>query len=258
MLEDMARRDTRTRFSTQRASCSVRQRSWRVSVLAGARRAYEQRDDHWMTAPEEEREAFMRAAVDWAAGGRGQPLVDAAADALVAGLDTPTLRVLAGAPHAAADEEATELAPLVFEELGISVHERLSPQAIVDGGRQLARRFLVDGDSPRALAKDLYGMYVAAGYPDELAEWSGFDDWYDMLEGGVIAGRIEDADAAVVDTARALADGRPSKHVPLDVFSGRLRSPSDGSSGCVAAAPNGPLETSSGSTWRRPTRRVTR
>lgn len=89
---------------------------------------------------------------------------------------------------------------------------------LVEGGRQLATRFLAQGGSPRTLAKDLYRLYVAAGYPEELAEWSGFDDWSDMVEGGVILGRIDDADAAVVDAARALVDGRPSKHVPLEVL----------------------------------------
>lgn len=78
----------------------------------------EQREDHSMTGPAGALELFTRAAVDWAGGGRGQPLVDAAADALAAGVDSPTLRVLAGAPRAAADEEATELTLLVFEELG--------------------------------------------------------------------------------------------------------------------------------------------
>ena len=56
-------------------------------------------------------DALAEAGVTWAAGGRGQPLVDAAAEALAAGVDSPTLRVLAGAPRATADEEATELAP---------------------------------------------------------------------------------------------------------------------------------------------------
>jgi hypothetical protein len=129
-------------------------------------------------------EAFAEAAVEWAAGGRGQPLVDAAAEALAAGLDSPALRVLAGAPRAAADEETAEVAPLVFEELKITIHERFSAQAVVEGARQRAIRFLNGEGSARTLAGDLWRMYVNAGYPDELRDWSGLDDYYDMLEGG--------------------------------------------------------------------------
>lgn len=48
---------------------------------------------------------FNEAAIEWAAGGRGQGLVDAAAIALAEGLDSKTLRVLAGAPRRFADEK---------------------------------------------------------------------------------------------------------------------------------------------------------
>ena len=152
-------------------------------------------------------DAFAEAAVVWAAGGRGQPLVDAAAEALAAGVDSPTLRQLAGAPRASADEEAQDLAPKVFEELGLVIHDRLSSQAVVAGARQLARQFLNSRLPARELARDLYRMYVAAGYPEVLANWSGIDDYYDMLESGVIAGRIDDADKAAMEEARVLAEG---------------------------------------------------
>ncbi len=69
-------------------------------------------------------------AVRWAAGGDAAPLVDAAALALAAGLDTPSLRMLAGAPLAAANDEALDLAPRVFSELGLDIHARLSTAAV--------------------------------------------------------------------------------------------------------------------------------
>lgn len=166
-------------------------------------------------------DAFAAAAVDWAAGGRGQPLVDAAAQALVDGLDSPTLRLLAGAPAATADEEASDLAHSVFEELGLAIATRLSSSAIVERARQRARRFLQGDDTARELARDLWRMHVAAGYPDELADFAGLDDWYDMIEHGVIDGRLEDADIATLDAARALTERRPRRGVPLDrLFTG--------------------------------------
>lgn len=169
-------------------------------------------------------EIFAEAAIDWAAGGRGQPLVDAAAEALVAGLDSPTLRILAGARRANADLEATELGPTVFEELGIQIHDRLSPEAIIAGARQKARRFLSEGGSPRQFAKDLWRMYASAGYPQELSAWSGLDDWYDMLDSRVIAGPIADVDVAVTEAARDLVDGLPIEQPPLGrLFTGKRR-----------------------------------
>jgi hypothetical protein len=152
--------------------------------------------------------AFTEAAVDWAGGGRGQPLVDAAAQALVDGLDSPTLRILAGAVHGTAEDEARDLAPTVFEELGIAVNDRLSPDAIVEASRQDARRFLANGGSTREFARDMWHRYALSDYADALSPWSGLDDLYDMLEHGVIAGRAEDVDAATIEAARALVERR--------------------------------------------------
>ena len=160
-----------------------------------------------VTARDELLDALTEAAVEWAAGGRGRRLVDAAAEALAGGVDSPTLRVLAGAPRATGEEEATELAPTVFHELGIGVHERLSTEAVLAGARQRARAVLAGRESPRVLARDLYAMYVSTGHADQLADWTGFDDLYRMLEDGILSGRVEDVDAAVIDAARALTRG---------------------------------------------------
>ena len=159
-----------------------------------------------MTEGSSDLDAFADAAVAWAAGGDARLLVAAAADALVAGLDTPTLRVLAGAPRATADQEAIDLAPVVFEELGLRVHDRMSTEAFVDGARHLARRFVARGGSARELARAIYRMYAAADYPHELIVWSGLDDWYDMIENGVMTNWPE-ADAITIEAARDLADG---------------------------------------------------
>lgn len=78
------------------------------------------------SAAREALEALVDAGTSWAATGHGQPLVDAAALALSAGLDSPSLRVLAGAPKRFADEEATDLAPDVFAELGLEMEEKFS------------------------------------------------------------------------------------------------------------------------------------
>jgi hypothetical protein len=155
--------------------------------------------------PEASRDRFARAAVEWAGGARGQILVDAAALALAEGLDSPTLRVLAGAPRASADEEATELAPTVFEELGLHVQPRLSAGAIVEAARLVASDLVRCHGTPRSSTSVLCRMYVAADYPAELADFSGFDDWYDMLDRGIVSGSVAEVDAAVVAAAKRLA-----------------------------------------------------
>jgi len=97
--------------------------------------------------------------------------------ALIQGIDSPKLRVLAGAPLAKAEQEATDLAPLVFEELELMVHDRLSGTALISGATLKALRFLSAGGDPRALAKHLSQTHIQAGYPTELNAWSGIDDW---------------------------------------------------------------------------------
>lgn len=161
-------------------------------------------DDH-----AEPRARLWRAAVEWAGGARGQILVDAAAEALADGLDSPTLRILAGAPRAAADEEATELASTVFEEMGLQIEPRLSQAAIVEAARLIAVDLLAGRWTPRQATAVLYRMYIASDYPDELADFSGFDDYYDMLRDGIVTGSMAALDEDVMRAARSLAAGEP-------------------------------------------------
>ena len=161
-------------------------------------------DDH-----AEPRARLWRAAIEWAGGARGQVLVDAAAEALADGLDSPTLRILAGAPRAAADEEAVELAPAVFEELSLQIEQRLSPAAIVEAARLIALDLLAGHWTPREATAALYRMPIASGHPDELADFSGFDDYYDMLRDGIVTGSVATLDEDVMRAARSLAAGEP-------------------------------------------------
>lgn len=160
-------------------------------------------------------ENFREAAIAWAAGGRGQMIVDAAATALAADVDSPTLRMLAGAPHTSADDEASELAPQAFRELGLDVSERLSPEAYIEAARQQARSFLAGEMSARELTGYLAGFYMAAGYPSDLQTWIGLDDYYDMLRDGVIGGSVLEIDLAVDAAAQDLVHRRNSEPVSV-------------------------------------------
>lgn len=172
-------------------------------------------------------ENLREAAISWAAGGRGQLIVDAAATALAADVDSPTLRMLAGAPHTSADEEASDLAPQAFRELQLDISERLSPEAYLEAARQQARSFLAGEMSARELTGYLAGFYMAAGYPTDLQTWIGLDDYYEMLRDGVIGGSVLEIDSAVDEAAQDLVHHRSSEPVSI----GSL---------FVAAAPNPP------------------
>jgi len=154
------------------------------------------------------------AAIEWAAGGRGQQLVDAAAVALVNGIDSPTLRVLAGAPSVHADEEARLLGPDVFIELGLAVEDRLSCPAIIRGAQLAASQFVhSDKQNPRSLARKLRRMYEQADYPSDLAGWAGADEDYALLDDGICKDCERELDEDVLRLAQALADSAPLPEV---------------------------------------------
>ena len=143
----------------------------------------------------------------WAAGGSGKALVDAAAQALVDGLDSPLLRFLAGATAVAADRDALDWAQRVFDELGLTIHERGSSQAIIVAARVLGAEFLSSGfDAPR-FAGELYRMSVQAGDPDELAGFTGFDDYFRLIAEGVVSGSHFELTGEFVVAVRTLVDG---------------------------------------------------
>jgi hypothetical protein len=160
-------------------------------------------------------DAFRDAGVTWAGTGYGKPLVDAAAEALAVGLDTPTLRVLAGAPARFADEEASEYAPDAFEELGLDIPEKLSEEAYLELARLKAREFLQQDGSARQLAVELYRLYVNSDYRPELGDFSGLDDWYGLLDEGLVQGDPADVDSAVRESAQRLVQGLPSQGLGL-------------------------------------------
>ena len=151
---------------------------------------------------------FAHAATEWAAVGGSAELVAAAATALADGVDSATLRRLAGVPRFAIDDEVPQLAPRVFEELGLRIAERDSQAAFVDLARLRAAQFVGFGGDPRALVAVIEGLWFSAGCPDQLRGFSDLVSWYDIVD-DVRAGAVAEVDAAVRDAAAALAAGHP-------------------------------------------------
>ncbi len=71
---------------------------------------------------------------------RASDVVNAACDALVAGLDTPGLRILAACTRAEADYDVHHLLPEALDELGLTFYPVASEAGQEAAARSLARR----------------------------------------------------------------------------------------------------------------------
>jgi hypothetical protein len=144
----------------------------------------------------------------WSVGEvRASDVVDAACDALVAGLDTPGLRILAACTRAEADHDVHELLPEALHELGLTFYPFTSDAGREGAARALARRMLAGELTPRELTSRIHRRFGhGLSLTERLAE---LDDEYDVLE--YDNGTVDQADAEVTAEARRLA---AHPHVP--------------------------------------------
>ena len=132
---------------------------------------------------------------------RASDVVSAACDALVAGLDSPGLRVLAACTRAEADYEVHELLPNALDELGLTFYPFASKAGQEAAARVLARRMLAGELTPRDFTRRIHQCY---GHKLDLTErLAELDDEYDMLEYGDRT--AEEVGAEVATEARRLA-----------------------------------------------------
>ncbi|MFD8462676.1 hypothetical protein ACFV27_38730 [Streptomyces antimycoticus] len=154
-----------------------------------------------MPSTESAARGLQEQAVLWSIGEvRGSYVVAAACDALVAGLDGPTLRALAACTRAEADYDVPELLPSALEELGLTLHPVGSVAGQEAAARALATRMLAGTLTPRELALRIHQYF---GHELLLVEeLAGLDDEYDILEYGDRTSAQVDAD--VIAEARKL------------------------------------------------------
>ncbi|MHA6765314.1 hypothetical protein [Streptacidiphilus sp. PAMC 29251] len=154
-------------------------------------------------------DALQDRAALWSIGAaQAHEVVSAACDALVAGLDSPTLGILASRTRAEADYDVPEILPAALEELGLSYYppgSRAGEEAVV---RALAGRLLAGELTPRELAARAHQHF---GHRLPLAErLAELDDEYDTLEYGDRTPAQVDGD--VTAEARRLAQrARPGR-----------------------------------------------
>ncbi|AYG85242.1 hypothetical protein DWB77_07459 [Streptomyces hundungensis] len=113
---------------------------------------------------------------------RASDVVAAACDALVAGLDSPALRILAACTRREADYDVPGLLPPALDELGLTFYPAGSVSGKEAAARALAARMLAGELTPRELAFQIHQRF---GHKLPLAErLAALDDEYDILEYG--------------------------------------------------------------------------
>ncbi|MFG2715392.1 hypothetical protein ACGFX2_33290 [Streptomyces goshikiensis] len=144
-------------------------------------------------------------AVRWSIGeARADDVVELACAALVAGLDSPALRVLAGYTRAEAEYEVPDLLPVALDELDLVFYPRDSEAGQEAAVRALAHQLLAGKLTPRDLALRVHQRF---GHQLPLAErLAELDDEYDIIEYGDRT--LAELDAEVTAEAQALMHRR--------------------------------------------------
>lgn len=119
----------------------------------------------------------------WSVGeATGSDVVGVACDALVAGLDTPGLRVLAACTRAEADYDVHYLLPAALHELGLTFYPVDSEAGREAAAPALARRMLAGELKPWELTFRIHSRY---GHGSPLtARLAELDDEYGAIEYG--------------------------------------------------------------------------
>ncbi|MEU1145082.1 hypothetical protein ACFYO9_07550 [Streptomyces sp. NPDC005863] len=147
----------------------------------------------------------------WSVGEVGAyEIVEAACAALVVGLDSPTLRILAGCTRTEADYEMPDLLPAVLDELDrVFYPQDVDVEARQDAAvRALARQLLTGKLTPRELALRIHQRFShQLPLAVRLAE---LDDAYDSAayETGDEARTLAEIDANVIAEAQRLSGPR--------------------------------------------------
>jgi hypothetical protein len=129
-----------------------------------------------------------------------QAVVRCACDALIAGLDSPSLRILAGLTRAEADYHVPDILPAALAELGLDFHPRDTRGGQEAAARALAGQAVSGSLTPRELAAAIH-QHFGHGLP--LAErLAALDDEYDL--GAYATMTREQIDQEVIAEARRL------------------------------------------------------
>lgn len=131
-------------------------------------------------------------------------MVDAAVEALMAGIDSPTLAILAGVPVRTAEAEVYELLPATCHELGIPFYTPETDAALLAVAGAMACQVLEQRTTATAFTSWAHSTFGHDGPTptDRLAE---LDDEYDLRIN--LQQPSADLDAELTLIAQDLANG---------------------------------------------------
>ncbi|MFG1677798.1 hypothetical protein [Micromonospora sp. NPDC049282] len=156
------------------------------------------------------RTRLQETAILWSTGpGTAAQVIEAACDCLAAGVDSPTLRILAGASCAKGEEhdELRRWLPDALTELSLTYYPEGSREGEEAAVRLMARRLLAHEIAPRELTVWAYLHITWDGTP-LAADLVALDNAYEYAEYGPGADAMTaDVDADVISEARRLIDG---------------------------------------------------
>ena len=136
-----------------------------------------------------------------------QAVVRGACDALIAGLDSPSLRILAGLTRAEADYHVSGILPAALAELGLEFYPRDSRGGQEAAARALAAQAVSGSLTPRELAAAIHRHF---GHSLPLAgHLAALDDEYDL--GAYATMTREQIDREVITEGRRLAHDQPDE-----------------------------------------------
>ena len=135
-----------------------------------------------------------------------EELVEAACDALIAGVDSPGLRELAGVFRLEAHYEVPRLLPIAAEELGVEWHARGSKLGRIAGCRAMARLCLFARMAPKDLAGWAHFMFQH-GENEAIEPLLGLSDAYEIVSYTGV--RQEEIDEQVRAACRGLLETEP-------------------------------------------------
>jgi hypothetical protein len=147
---------------------------------------------------------MQQAATLWSVGyWSNQDVVEAACRALVAGLDSPSLRQLAGVFRSDAHWEVRLLLPTAVEELGLKFYEWDDLEARLAALAVLARHCVAGTMTPRELVRWAHKA-IGHGQSPEIEQFVELDDLYDIVDEGYARDTAEDVDRQVLEACRRL------------------------------------------------------
>ncbi|MFG1871359.1 hypothetical protein [Micromonospora arborensis] len=150
------------------------------------------------------------AAILWGVGSStADDVIAAACDCLVAGIDSPTLRILAGisAVKGSESDELRRWLEDALAELSLTYYREGSREGEEEALRIMARRLLAGTITPRGLTSWAYRFITWDGTP-MAAELIGLDNTYEFVEAVISDGQEYPAAAAAKVDADVIAEAR--------------------------------------------------